>query len=328
MHSKRSNPERAPSSNDRDPGVEACVLIVDDDDDVRSVVDELVESAGFRSRTASSGAEALELLETESVDLVIADIMMPDMDGLELTNVIKKDYEADVILMTGFSDKYSYEDAIYTGASDFILKPIRFHELILRIKRVLRERQFARERRDMMDRLEKLAITDGLTQLFNSRRFYQQLEEEVQRANRYRRPLSLILYDIDKFKQYNDTYGHLEGDKVLAAIARTTHSCLRRMDSAYRYGGEEFTVILPETEGAEAFKVAERLRRAIDATVFTPNPEAKVRIGVSLGVTQYGWEEEIPALVHRVDEAMYKAKRRGGNRVSYLKPPGLEESTS
>ena len=117
---------------------------------------------------------------------------------------------------------------------------------------MLNERQLTQERIRMMEKLQKLAITDGLTKLYNSRSFYSQLELEVDRFNRYRHPLSLLLLDIDHFKNYNDTYGHLEGDKVLVRFSQIIKSCLRANDSAYRYGGEEFTVILPETGGEKA----------------------------------------------------------------------------
>ncbi|MEJ2221010.1 MAG: diguanylate cyclase [Desulfobacterales bacterium] len=236
------------------------VLIVDDDLSVRNTMDEYIANAGFSTLAASSAEEALELIEKNDFAVVITDIRLPGLGGLELTKVIKEKNGSDVIVVTGYSDDYSYEEAINIGASDFVIKPVRLEELLLRLRRVLKERQLSSERTRMMQKLQKLATTDGLTKLYNSRSFYSQLELEVDRYNRYKHPLSLLLLDIDNFKEFNDNFGHLEGDKVLVRFSQIIKSCLRTNDSAYRYGGEEFTVILPETNGDEAKTVAQRIR--------------------------------------------------------------------
>ncbi len=228
------------------------ILIVEDKEDVRDSMCQYMAMAGFAAATAASAEEALDQLKQAEVDIVITDIVLPGMEGLELTQRVKKEHQADVIVMTGYSDNFSYEGAISIGASDFVIKPVRLEELLLRVKRVLRERELTEERNRMMEKLQTLAITDGLTGLFNSRHFYTQLELEVDRASRYQHPLSMLLIDIDHFKDFNDSYGHLEGDKVLARFSLVLKSCLRTNDAAYRYGGEEFTVILPETGAEEA----------------------------------------------------------------------------
>ena len=294
------------------------VLIVDDDSSVRNTMQEYIGSAGYTSSTASTAEEALALLRENSFDVVITDIRLPGMGGLELTKVIKKKNGADVIVVTGYSDDYSYEEAINIGASDFVIKPVRLEELLLRLKRVLKERQLGTERTRMMEKLQKLAITDGLTKLYNSRSFYTQLELEVDRFNRYKHPLSLLLLDIDNFKEYNDKYGHLEGDKVLVRFSQIIKSCLRANDSAYRYGGEEFTVILPETTGEEAKTVAQRIRTTLETENFLPKPNQKATITISIGVTQCYPKEELSAFIRRADKAMYLSKQNGRNRVSVL----------
>jgi diguanylate cyclase (GGDEF)-like protein len=299
------------------------VLIVDDDLSVRNTMQEYITNAGFRSLTAATGEEALELVEKNDFAVVITDIRLPGLGGLELTKVIKKKNGIDVIVVTGYSDDYSYEEAINTGASDFVIKPVRLEELLLRLKRVLKERQLSTERTRMMQKLQKLATTDGLTKLYNSRSFYTQLELEVDRYNRYRHPLSLLLLDIDNFKEFNDTFGHLEGDKVLVRFSLIIKSCLRINDSAYRYGGEEFTVILPETNGDEAKTVAQRIRSSLEFENFSPTPDKNAKITISIGVTQYFPKEELSAFIRRADRAMYLSKKNGRNRVSVLlaEPP-------
>ena len=294
------------------------ILIVDDDVDVRTTMHDYIKRAGYAPCMAATAEEALQLLGKEDFHIVITDIILPGLGGLELTNLIKKNNNSDVIVTTGYSDDYSYEEAINIGASDFVIKPVRLEELLLRVKRVLKERQLTEERTRMMKKLQRLATTDGLTKLYNSRSFYSQLELEVDRYNRYKHPLSLLLLDIDHFKEYNDTFGHLEGDKVLVRFSQLIKTCLRTNDSAYRYGGEEFTVILPETGAAKAKNVAQRIRAALEAETFRPLPGQNVTITISIGVTEYYPKEELSTFIQRADKAMYCSKQSGRNRVSFL----------
>ncbi len=294
------------------------ILIVEDEETIASTLLEYLEIVGYKSSIANTAGEAIKALNTGNIDMVITDINPGGMDGLDLTEEIKKEHNVDVIVMTGYSEEYSYESVISKGASDLIFKPIRFEELVLRIKRVLRERQLSQGQIEMMGKLKQLAITDGLTKLFNSRHFYNQLELEIDRSNRYSHALALLLLDIDYFKKYNDAYGHLEGDKVLVRLGQTINSCLRSMDSAYRYGGEEFTVILPETKGEEALAVAERIKTAVESERFSPIPDSNVPITISIGVTEFFPKEKIETFVKRADEAMYLSKEEGRNRVSSL----------
>ncbi len=295
------------------------ILIVDDDEAIREAMQEYLEMEEFYTRTLPSAEEAIDFLKNNLIDILVTDIRMLGMDGLELTDRVKKEYDTDVIVMTGYSSEHSYEEAISKGASDFIFKPVRFEELTLRIKRVLKERQLAKDRDQMVEKLKKLAITDGLTKLYNSRFFYKQLELEVDRLNRYNHSLSLLIIDIDHFKEYNDTFGHLEGDKVLIKLGEVIRSCLRRMDTAHRYGGEEFTVILPETACEEATVVADRIKTSIEAETFTPILGENVTITVSIGVTEYQPDERMSSFVQRADQALYLSKNKGRNQISTLR---------
>ncbi len=162
---------------------------------------------------------------------------------------------------------------------------------------------------------KELSITDDLTKLYNARHFSFRLKKELDRVARYDLKLSLLLIDVDDFKQYNDTFGHFEGDKVLAKLGQVITDSLRRTDSAFRYGGEEFTVILPETDEKEALIVAERMRKGFESEMLHLQPNEMACCTISIGVTPHAPKEEIPTLINRVDKAMYEAKKRGKNRV-------------
>lgn len=169
--------------------------------------------------------------------------------------------------------------------------------------------------KDREKKYRELSIMDDLTQLYNSRHFYFQLKIEIDRSNRYGHPLTLLLLDLDNFKHFNDTYGHVEGDQVLMRLGQVVKRCLRETDFAYRYGGEEFTVLLPMTTSADAAVTAERVRTEFKKETFFPAPGQDVHKAVSIGLAQYRPQEEMKAFVHRVDQLMYQGKKSGKDRV-------------
>jgi len=291
------------------------ILIVEDNDLIALAMHEFISECGYRVTTLISAEQAIELMKYENVQLVITDIMLPGMDGLRLTEMVKKKYDANVIVMTGYSGDYSYEDAIEKGASDFIFKPVRLGEIMLRIRRVLKERELTAERDRILKKLEMLAITDDLTQLYNSRYFYKQLKLEIGRSLRYHHPVSLLFMDIDRFKSYNDTYGHLEGDRMLTEIARIVKTTLRQTDFVCRYGGDEFTAILPETEGKAAKIAAERIQSALAKGDFI---HEIFRVSVSSGIAEYHPDEDIASFIQRADQAMFLSKQKGRNQITIL----------
>ncbi|MCG8638452.1 MAG: diguanylate cyclase [Desulfobacterales bacterium] len=294
------------------------ILIVDDDSAIKESVEEYLKLLEYNVKSAINAEEALEVLDTFKADVVLTDIMMHGMDGLELTRRIKESLDIDVMVMTGYSAEYSYEEAVKAGASDFIFKPFRFEELDLRIKRVLREAEFKKERQELLKELEELAITDALTGLYNSRHFFSQIKTEIKRYHRYSRSLSLLILDIDFFKDYNDTWGHLEGDKVLHGIGKTIKACMRSMDTAYRYGGEEFAIILPETGIKKACVVGARIKDNISARVFEPEPGKKRSVTVSIGATELVDGEDFRSFISRTDKALYKSKDSGRNKITSI----------
>jgi two-component system, cell cycle response regulator len=169
--------------------------------------------------------------------------------------------------------------------------------------------------RESENRYRELSIVDDLTQLYNSRYFYHHLKLEMERSKRYEQPLTLLLLDLDNFKTFNDAYGHVEGDQVLWRLGQVVKRCLRQTDSAYRYGGEEFTILLPMTTSADGAVTAERIRTEFKKETFSPVPGREVHVTVSIGLGQYNPQEEMKVFVHRVDQLMYRGKKNGKDRV-------------
>jgi diguanylate cyclase (GGDEF)-like protein len=164
-------------------------------------------------------------------------------------------------------------------------------------------------------RYRELSIIDDLTQLYNSRHFHAQLEIEIERSNRYGQPLTLLLLDLDKFKKFNDKYGHVEGDNVLSKLGQVIKRCLRDPDSAYRYGGEEFTIMLPMTTGEEGIVTAKRIQAELRKENFSPVLDQNINMTVSIGMAQYKPMEDMKTFVRRVDKLMYQAKKDGRDRI-------------
>jgi len=169
--------------------------------------------------------------------------------------------------------------------------------------------------RESEKRFRELSIIDDLTQLYNSRYFYHQLRTEIDRVNRYGQPLTLLLLDLDDFKAFNDAFGHVEGDKVLSRVGQVVKRWLRQTDSAYRYGGEEFTILLPMTTSKDGVVTAERIKTEFKKETFIPEPDKKVHVTLSIGLAEYKANEDMKDYVHRVDQLMYQGKKEGKDRV-------------
>ncbi len=291
------------------------ILVVEDDVVISKLLFEFLIKSGFNTKSAKSAEEAEEILKNEEINTVLTDIKLPGTDGIKFTNNIKKKYNIDVIAMTAYSSEYFYEDAIKNGASDLIFKPIKLNELVLRINRVLKERSLSDERDKMIKELKRLTTEDSLTGLYNSRHFYDQLDKEIKRSERYLHPISLMFIDIDNFKGINDTYGHMIGDKILSLIAKRIKACLRSHDTAYRFAGDEFTIILPETTSSEAKFVADRILTKFAHESLVINEKEISEITLSIGIAEYQMDEGNQQFVHRADVTMYEAKRRRGNSL-------------
>ncbi|MCP3899997.1 MAG: GGDEF domain-containing protein, partial [Desulfobacteraceae bacterium] len=185
-------------------------------------------------------------------------------------------------------------------------------------KRVLNEIELEKEYDKSIEKMKKLVITDDLTGLYNSRHFSKLIESEILRHHRYSRPLSLLMLDIDFFKNYNDTWGHFEGDNVLSELGEVINSCIRTTDTAFRYGGEEFAVLLPETKLKKACCVGKRIKDSVSSMVFHPKPDSTANVTISIGATELVKDDNRETFVKRGDKALYLSKDTGRNKLSYL----------
>ena len=291
------------------------ILIAEDDPISRRVLEANLLKWGYEVIVASDGGEAWEIIQQpETPHLIISDWMMPRMDGLALCREIRnmeKSVYIYFIILTAKGEKKNIIEGLDAGADDFLTKPFNREELKYRIR--IGERIINLERRIL-----ELANTDALTGLLNRRAFMERIGVEMLRAQRQKNPLSLIMTDIDHFKRVNDTHGHQVGDLVLQRFAGQLTTFARPYDFVGRYGGEEFVVCLPGTDGRQAGPVAERMRRQIeDMEIMLPDGSGSIRITASFGTAPYSIEsgEHIDLLIKKADNALYLAKKEGRNRV-------------
>jgi diguanylate cyclase (GGDEF)-like protein len=289
------------------------ILVVDDDKILTKLVRTRLEAENYRVFVASNGEEALHVLEKKKPDLVLLDIMMPGIDGFETCERIRSQpayRHLPVIMLTAKDHPSEKVKGLDIGADDYITKPYESDELLARIRAGLRARK-------EYDRMTKMVELDALTCLYNRRSFDQRLEEEFSRAERYNRELSLIMLDIDHFKTVNDTYGHQVGDIVLKQVADLIQKNVRKSDIPYRYGGEEFVILAPETDVAGVKTCAERIRASCERYRFGKGKKP-ILITISEGFSCYQLDSASSPedLLHKADSALYQAKAAGGNCIA------------
>jgi two-component system cell cycle response regulator len=322
----------------REAGAPACILVVDDHEDNVEVLRARLEARGYRTVTASDWQEALEAVRRETPDLILLDVMMPNVDGMEVARRIKADRALPyipIIMQTALDSTEHKVEGLDAGADDYITKPINFAELEARVRSMLRVKALQEEverQRDELQalnaRLVSISRTDGLTGLINRRHLEERLEEQFEHAKRLAEPFTVVMCDLDKFKSVNDTYGHQAGDAVLRQLAEILQEQAREIDHVGRYGGEEFMLILPGTVLDAGVTFAERVRHAIEQHTFTFEGGAIQRTG-SFGVA--GWPHprvaHCDALVRAADEALYVAKETGRNKVIRFDGPEFNAHT-
>ena len=296
-----------------DPG---CVLVVDDSALVRRVIGDYLRKSGYRVHEAEDGAAALRLMAGTDFDAVVTDLQMPHVGGFELLEAVKaKGLFAEVIILTGThaQDMASAVRALRLGAHDFLTKPPSSAEaVVFTVQRAIEKKRLKEANLRLMRELEALSRTDSLTGAFNRRVFDEVLSSEVTRAGRHGYELSLLLIDLDHFKNVNDTHGHLVGDEVLRQFFARASQVLRGHEPIYRYGGEEFAVVLPHTPLPGALAAARRLVQGIGAEPF-PTQVGPLTVTVSIGVSCGAPPSTGAALVAAADGALYAAKAGGRN---------------
>ncbi|MGD1075663.1 MAG: diguanylate cyclase [Thermodesulfovibrionales bacterium] len=304
------------------------VLIVE-----RKLLSSLLTEQGYGAEAVSSGEEALSVLGTKPFEIAIIDIRLPGMNGLDLLREVKRQWpDTQVIIMTSHASLESSVNALRSGAYDYLDKPFDDLDVISAVVgRAAEKIRLTKENAILVedlirsnDELEQanrtlrdLAIRDGLTGLYNHRYIQESISLELERSSRHARTFCLIFVDVDHFKNYNDTNGHVEGDYVLRSLASILRTCFRKVDLVSRYGGEEFMILLPETLKKEAARLAEEIRKRIEGHPFHGREnQPSGKITVSMGVASFPEDgTDASTLIKKSDAALYRAKEQGRNRI-------------
>jgi diguanylate cyclase (GGDEF)-like protein len=299
------------------------ILVVDDDPDKLQLLCFILQKDGYEVFTASDGEEGLRAVETHQPDLIITDVMMPKVDGYELARRVRANpntkFVPVIIQTAAHSDAGDARRGAEVGALDYITDPTDIELLRARVRTLLDFKSY-------LNHCEEAAFTDHLSGLANRRRFERQMEREVTRTKRYNHPFCLLLVDIDHFKTINDTYGHEAGDEAIRRIGEILQAGTRGIDLAARIGGEEFAVILTETNFNLGFEVAERLRNLIAAAEIQSIDRS---ITASFGVAEFpSCASSQRDLITVADAALYEAKRLGRNRAVRAAPASSPNQTT
>jgi two-component system, cell cycle response regulator len=296
------------------------ILVVDDNQDNIEIIATRLRFRGYEILEASDGAQALEQVTDHAPDLILLDVMLPDIDGYEISRRIKGSPDLPfipIILVTARDSTQDKVQGLDAGADDYLTKPINFPELEARVRSMLRIKRLQDELELKNRELERLSISDGLTGLYNHRHIHDLLAEEYERVERTRDCMSVAMFDLDRFKSVNDTYGHQAGDKVLVALADILRETARDIDRLGRYGGEEFIALLPETCIEDAAVFVERVRREVSRHHFDIGRDEPLHMTLSAGVATYPHDlvDSLETLVKLADQALYAAKAGGRDRI-------------
>lgn len=306
------------------------ILVVDDDPDSLEIVSEALRWEGYKITTAASGAEALAFMKREKFDLIVLDVNMPGMNGLEtLRDLRQQERYVSVMFISGNSSTEAVIEGLDMGADDYIAKPFDPLEMLARVRTQLRIKDLNDQLRVANEKLKELVDIDDLTGLFNMRSVYQRLDFELERARRFNRQVAVVMMDMDFFKSVNDGHDHLFGSFVLTEVGGLVRKNIRNIDIGARYGGDEFLIVLTELnkDGAQIF--CERLRKAISTKLFKSGAD-EIHLTASLGfaITAIGDKgTDAKTLVRTADNALYEAKRAGRNCVRSIEmAPGDSSS--
>ncbi|MCL1911958.1 MAG: diguanylate cyclase [Leptospirales bacterium] len=289
------------------------ILIVDDDESDIVILTSIL-SPEYAVFAVKNGRDAVEIGEEHIPDIILLDVIMPEMNGYDVIAALKNSHKTrnvPVIFITGLDSSEDEEKGLALGAADYISKPFSPSIVSLRVRNQI-------QMLNMVRTIEKLTVTDQLTGISNRRGFDNRIDLEWRRAMREDTPISILLLDIDKFKEYNDTYGHQQGDVLLQTLAKIIAKSLRRsIDFVARWGGEEFVVLLQNTGLSGALILAERIRTNVENTVILCEDGTKTKVTVSIGVnTQVPERGSLcDNFIAKADKALYEAKKTGRNKV-------------
>ena len=314
-----ATPEEAQSCLQASNGPASILLVEDNDRDVR-LLQGYLENDKYQVSLSRDGEETLSRVAGERFDVILLDILLPGMDGFEVCRQLKEKVhtrDIQIVVITCLQDLESKLRGLELGVDDFLVKPINPTELKARLKALLKKKRYLDRLHVNYETALHYAITDRRTGLFNHGYFEHSLDTEIKRAVRQGHPLSLLMIDIDDFKNYNDTLGHLAGDAILKEIGQLIGGNTREVDTAARYGGEEFAVLLPYTPPSGAVVSAERLRRRIEDHELAPDISlSSAQLTVSIGIAGFPDDAATAVdLVKLADAALYQAKRSGKNKV-------------
>lgn len=293
------------------------ILVIDDEEVICSLLTDVLTEAGHKVVAVASAEEALEKVKDTAFEVVITDLMMPGMNGIEILRKVKKvNSDISVIIITGYATVETAVEAMKEGAYDYLSKPFNLAEIKITVDRAVERQTLIRGVKEK-DYYKGLSLIDGLTGLYNHFHFYHLLGQEIIKAQRYPQSVSLFMIDIDDFKIYNDTYGHLVGDEILRKLAMVLKKVVRKVDYVARYGGEEFSIILPQTDKEKSFISARRLMKVVEETQFKGEEKLpRGHLTISMGIAAYPEDAtSLEELIHRADEALYKAKHSGKNQI-------------
>ena len=311
----------------------ARVMIVDDDVIQTRRVSEKLSNGGYKVTHFADHKLALDSArDVAALDLILISTQLADIDGLRLATqfkAIEQVRHVPIIMLVDEEEQHLMLKGLELGVNDYLITPVDFNEMFARVKTQIRRKKYQETLKSNYQESVSMAVTDGLTRLYNRHYLDTHLKNLVRQAGEQERALSLVIMDMDHFKSVNDTYGHGVGDEVLKGLAAVIVKTIRSADLAARYGGEEFVVLMPETDGVRAYEAAERLRRGVESTPFVvTHPESPLFKTISIGCATMQPNDTPETLLKRADAALYEAKNAGRNKVMPPSMPPFELSPS